>query len=443
MAEKILMLALSPTMEEGTIVKWNKKEGDPIANGEVICEVETDKATMDYESIQEGTLLKILVKEGEGAKVEQPIAIIGKKGENIESLVAESASSNARAPKAAEAPAAPDARRPAAALASEPAVAGFASANGSRGGAGAGPVAAGARVELTPSGPAPAGGDGRIKSSPLARAIAKEAGVSLGTVSGSGPGGRIVKRDVEAAIAAGPAVAVLAAGAGPVAATQEIPVSGKRKVIAERLSQSMYTSPHYYIKMSVPADNLVRARTLLNAKRERKVSMNAFLIKFVAEALKRHPMVNSSWQGEKILVFGTIDVGLAVAQKDGLITPVVRDCGAKGVVQIDGELQALIDKALANKLKPEEYTGATFTISNLGSFGIEEFTAIINPPGSAILAVGAIKKEPVVGPDDEIRIQTSLKLTLSCDHRVIDGALGANFMKYLSDIIEDPVRVLY
>ncbi len=450
MAEKVLMLALSPTMEEGTIVKWTKKEGDAVSTGDVLCEVETDKATMDYESIQEGTLLKIVVGNGEGAKVEDPIAIIGEKDEDISSIMAEIGSSRGK----------------------EKSPAGSTAANGEKGGGteeaptgghenGGAPAAeaAGARPVQQPSttaaqgttgaprsaaGPAPRGTEGRVKSSPLARAIANDAGVDLTRVSGSGPGGRVVKRDVETAIEKGTGTGSTAAsGVSPGLTQQEIPISGKRKIIAQRLSESKYTSPHYYVKISVPADGLVEARKKLNARRDKKVSMNAFLIKFAAEALKHHPMVNSSWQGDKIIMFGSIDIGLAVAQRDGLITPVVRDCGSKGVVQIDEELSVLIDKALDGKLKQEEYSGATFTISNLGSFGIEEFTAIINPPGSAILAVGAIKKEPVVGENDEIRVQTNLKLTLSCDHRVIDGALGANFLKYLSDIIEDPVRVLY
>ncbi|HUX20426.1 MAG TPA: pyruvate dehydrogenase complex dihydrolipoamide acetyltransferase [Spirochaetia bacterium] len=425
MAEKVLMLALSPTMEEGTVVKWNKKEGDSVSTGDVLCEVETDKATMDYESIQEGTLLKIIVGNGEGAKVEDAIAIIGEKGEDFGPLLKEiEASRSGEKPRAAQSDAAEAAPAP----------------NGETAPAVGGPAPA-ARA---PAGAAPKGAEGRVKSSPLARAIANESGVDLSQLSGSGPGGRIVKRDVESAARSGsPSGAAIQSTAPSGLTTQEVPVSGKRKIIAQRLAESKFTSPHYYIKISVPADKLVQARASLNARREKKISMNAFLIKFAAEALKHHPMVNSSWQGDKILMFGSIDIGLAVAQKDGLITPVVRDCGSKGVVQIDEELSVLIDKALTGKLKQEEYTGATFTISNLGSFGIEEFTAIINPPGSAILAVGAIKKEPVVGPKDEIKIQTNMKLTLSCDHRVIDGALGANFLKYLNDIIEDPIRVLY
>jgi pyruvate dehydrogenase E2 component (dihydrolipoamide acetyltransferase) len=438
MAEKVLMLALSPTMEEGTIIKWNKKEGDAVGTGDVLCEVETDKAAMDYESIQEGTLLKIVVGEGDGAKVEDPIAVIGEKGEDIAELLLEIESARGGGTESAAKADNDSEKKGVAAPTKE-------EGNGTSAGAGtAAPTTATSGHRH--AGAAPQGSEGRVKSSPLARAVANETGIDIAKIAGSGPDGRIVKRDVELAVKKGavPEGTAVAAAAMPSALTRrEVPVSGKRKFIAERLSESKFTSPHYYVKISASADRLVKSRSALNARREKKISMNAFLIKFAAEALKHYPMVNSSWQGRTILLFGTIDIGLAVAQKDGLITPVVRDCGSKGVVQIDEELSALIEKALTGKLKQDEYTGATFTISNLGSFGIEEFTAIINPPGSAILAVGAIKKEPVVDANDEIRVQTNMKLTLSCDHRVIDGALGANFLKYLNDIIEDPIRVLY
>jgi pyruvate dehydrogenase E2 component (dihydrolipoamide acetyltransferase) len=228
------------------------------------------------------------------------------------------------------------------------------------------------------------------------------------------------------------------------AATDEtIPVSKKRKIIAQRLAESKYSAPHYYLKVRVAMDTLLEARKALNARAPQKVSMNAFLLKFVAEALKRHPMVNATWQGDTILKHGSIDIGLAVAQPDGLITPVVRNCGAKGILAIDDDLQELIQKAQNNRLDPEEYTNATFTITNLGSFGIQEFTAIINPPGSAILAVGEIRKEPVVGENDELFIHSMMTLTLSCDHRVIDGAIGAAFLKTLKEMLEEPIRTLY
>jgi pyruvate dehydrogenase E2 component (dihydrolipoamide acetyltransferase) len=287
--------------------------------------------------------------------------------------------------------------------------------------------------------------EARFNSSPLARAVAQRAGIGISRIKGSGRNGRVVSRDVQEEIqrTTHPTSTATVAPALPlIHASEEIRVSGKRKIIAERLSQSKQAAPHYYIRISVCVENLIKTREKVNATREKKVSMNAFLLKFVAEAAKRNPMINSSWQDEKIVLFKSIDIGLAVAQEDGLITPIVRDCGSKGVLQIDQELKTLIDKALNATLKAEEYMGATFTMSNLGSFGIEEFTAIINPPGSATLAVGTIKREPVVDASDKICTQTRLRLTLSCDHRVIDGAVGAGFLKYLKDIVEDPVLIL-
>jgi pyruvate dehydrogenase E2 component (dihydrolipoamide acetyltransferase) len=229
----------------------------------------------------------------------------------------------------------------------------------------------------------------------------------------------------------------------PTSSDEVIQVSTKRRIIAERLAESKYSAPHYYLRLKVLSDNFMEARKLLNITLNKKVSVNAFIVKFVAEAIKRHPIMNSTWQGETILRHASIDIGLAVAQNDGLITPVVRDCGNKGIIEIDRELKELIDKALNNQLTPSEYSGATFTISNLGSYGIEEFTAIINPPGSAILAIGKMGKEPTIVDGDKIEIRTLMTLTLSCDHRVIDGAVGAAFLKDLKDIMENPIRVLY
>ena len=395
MAEQVLMLALSPTMEEGTIVSWHKKVGDSVAQSDIICEVETDKATMEYESVNEGTLLKILVPDGGKAKVGDPIAVVGESGEDISGLV--EAAKSGTEEKAAAAPEAESEPAPKPAAEAKP--------------------AAGARQEGAPEGaaptqravqPAPTAG---LKASPLARKMASEQGIDLRTVRGSGPGGRIVKRDMEKALrraaSYGPAAAVGIAGpaytpaaAGPTASgrDEQVPVSGKRKIIAKRLSESKYSAPHYYLRIDVDAGPMMAARARLNARLPKeaggKVSPNAFLIKLVAQTLKSYPSVNASWQGDTILHFGKIDIALAVAQEDGLITPVVRDCGSKGIVQIDRELKVLIDKALKNKLAPEEYNGATFTISSLGTSGILEFTAIINPPGSAILAVGRIHKAP-------------------------------------------------
>jgi len=430
MAEKVLMTALSPTMEEGTIVSWNKKEGDKVASGDLLCEVETDKATMDYEATQEGTLLAIIRGEGSSSRVGDTIAILGDEGEDVSDLVTEAA---AEGPKASAA--APGV--------SEPTPGAEASAEGAParpvgaatpGGAGAAPA--------TSSAPA-----GEVRSSPLARRIAAERGIDIAQVTGTGPGGRVVKADVEGFVpSAGGAAAPTTGGYAPAMAPGQnvtVPVTGKRAVIARRLAESKFSAPHYYLKNSVKMDAAMGARKQLNAELPEKVGFNAFLIKFAAEALKRHPQVNASWQGDHILEFGSVDVGLAVDLGNGLITPIVRNCGNKGIVAIDRELKELIRKAGDGKLQPEEYTGATFTISNLGSFGIEEFTAIINPPGSAILAVGEIAKTVVVNDDDEIDVAQVMKMTLSCDHRVIDRATGGRFLNELKRIVENPVRVLF
>jgi pyruvate dehydrogenase E2 component (dihydrolipoamide acetyltransferase) len=255
----------------------------------------------------------------------------------------------------------------------------------------------------------------------------------------------VVKRDVESALKQRPAAAGAAAVPEAARADQRLPISGKRRVIARRMAESKFSAPHYYLKIEVAVDPLLQARARLNAGRPagEKVSLNAFLLKFCAEALKRHPQVNSSWQGDAILRYARQDLGLAVAQEDGLIAPVVRDCGAKGILQIDRELRALVEKTRSNRLTPEEYAGATFTVSNLGSAGILEFTAIINPPGSAILAVGRISRVPVVEQEEQIHVRSQMILTLSCDHRVVDGAVGAEFLAELKRLLENPIEVLY
>jgi pyruvate dehydrogenase E2 component (dihydrolipoamide acetyltransferase) len=294
----------------------------------------------------------------------------------------------------------------------------------------------------------------RAKASPLARKMARESGVDLNMVSGTGPDGRIVKRDIEGRrhselsipIADLPSPGEPLVGM-PAVVEERIPVTGKRKVIAQRLAESKLQAPHYYLRLSIAMDGIMSARARLNAGLEERVSLNAFIIKFVAEALKKHGMVNSSWQEDHILKFGTIDIGLAVAVPDGLITPVVRDCGSRGILAIESDLKVLIPKAREGKLLPEEYKGATFTITNLGAFGIEDFTAIINPPGSAILALGAIQKQQVIVTsetgEDTTQIRSLMKVTMSCDHRVIDGATGAGFLSSLKAMMENPIEVLY
>ena len=425
MPEKVLMIALSPTMETGTVARWRKKEGDKVSSGDVLCEVETDKATMDYESSAEGTLLKIVLPEGGQAKVGDLIAIVGKPGDDVTALLAEAG--GAAAPKAPAARPAPAARASASPAPAAPAAA-------------------------APGAPSPGA---RVKSSPLARKLAQQKGVDLRSVRGSGPGGRVVRRDLDglaggAAAVAGPAARAVspppALQPGP--GDQVVPVSRMRQVIAKRLSDSMYTAPHYYLTVAVGMDELLAARARLNSGRDRKISVNAFLMGIAARALERHPRVNSTWNGDTILQHPTADIGLAVALPDGLITPLVRDCGHKGIAAIDTELADLIEKARAGKLAPPEYTGATFTISNLGAMGIDEFTAIINPPGSAILAVGAVRKEPVVENDaksasgDAVVIRQRMRVTLSCDHRIIDGAAGAAFLRELADMLENPLLAL-
>lgn len=411
MAEKMLMLALSPTMEKGVIVKWHKREGDSVASGEVIADVETDKAVMEYQAGAEGTLLKILVPEGGSAAVEEPIAIVGQPGEDVSALlgmVEPRGEAEAKASAGEACPITPP--RPA-----EP------------------------TVEARP--PAQ---EARVRISPVALKMAEEAGIDVGTIKGSGPEGRIVKTDVERAMAAGPArkaVERAPAFTGPLQ-DETVPVSPKRKVIAERLASSKFSAPHYYLRVSAVVDGILEARSRHNAQAAEKVSLNAFFMKLAAEAIRRHPAINSTWSGDSIIRHGRIDIALAVAQPDGLVAPVVRDCGNKGVLAIDAELRELIDRAKGGRLTGQDMEGATFTISNLGSFGIESFTAIINPPGAAILAVGAAVKRPVVNEQDEIVARTMMELTLSCDHRLIDGAVGAAFLKDLKAMMETPILAL-
>jgi pyruvate dehydrogenase E2 component (dihydrolipoamide acetyltransferase) len=451
MAEKVLMLALSPTMETGTIVNWNKKEGDQVSEGDILCEVETDKATMEYESQNEGTLLKIVVPTGEEAAVGQAIALVGKDGEDIGSLLEEIERDTTSRPEAG-------ARKEG--EAQQEAEPGRGEGEGAVQGVEAEPASPAQTAQspgaqaVEPRSAAPPGG---IKASPVARRIADQHGIDIRRIEGSGPEGRIVKRDVEEALAEGGAAPSRQAVQRPAhgaeitipthtpveMTTTSVPVSGKRKVIAQRLSDSMFSAPHYYLRTIVAVDELFRARKELNARVTEKVSFNAYLIKFVAEALRRHPVVNAGWEGDRIIRYGRADIGLAVAQPDGLITPIVRDCWNRGILSIDAELKVLIDRAVNNKLKPEEYQGATFTISNLGSYGIHDFTAVINPPGSAILAVGEARREPVVGANDQVEVRTNMVLSLSCDHRVIDGDKGALFMQDLKRLMEDPVQALY
>jgi len=418
MAEKVFMIALSPTMEEGSILKWKKKVGDTVKMDDPLCEVETDKASMDYLSSQEGTLLAILKDVGTGAKVGDTIAIIGNPGEDFAALAAEAA-------PAAKATVAPP-------TAAAVAAAKSAAASGASAGQ---PVAT--HTAVAPG--------AHVKSSPLARKIAADKGIDIAQVPGSGPAGRVIKADVEgytpARAPGGASYASVSVGSSALNDDQ-VPVSRKRQTIAKRLGESLFTAPHFFLTLSIEMDNLLEARDRINAKRKEKVGLNPFILKFLAEALKRHQALNSSWEGEYIQNHSSVDLGIAVAQPDGLITPIVKNAGSKGILQIEAELKDLIERARSGGLKPEEFTGATFTISNLGSFGIEEFTAIINPPGVAILALGATIKTPVVADDDSIVVRRVMKVTLSCDHRVVDGAVGAAFLTEFKRMVEDPYQVL-
>jgi len=448
MAERLYMIALSPTMNEGTIARWKVAEGEAFTAGQVLCEVETDKASMDYEASKNAVLLKILLPQGGKANIGEAIAIVGAQGEDIGPLLsatAQKAEPSAASPSPATSP------PPAPSTPSATPLPGAAPPPPSGRGASAG--AAGSAVGPRAETPAAASGEPRAElrlgspgvppSSPLARERARALGLDLRGLAGSGPRGRVVLRDVEAA-ADGRATGRERDGRSAPGAREDrrVPVSGKRAVIARRLSESFFAAPHFYLKRRVAMDRLLELRASLNAGRERTLSLNAFIVKLCAEAILRHPYVNSSWEGQAILERASIDIALAVALPDGLVTPVVRDCAAKGVAQIDEEFSALIEKARGRGLAPEDYEGSSFTVSNLGSYGVEEFTAIINPPGSAILAVGAAKPEPVVLADGSIAVRRAAALTLGCDHRVIDGAAGAQFLATLAGYFEEPGRSL-
>ncbi len=415
MAEKLFMAALSPTMEKGRIVSWNKKEGDAVKSGDVICEVETDKAVMDYESDFDAYILKIVLPEGSSAEVGDVIAYYGEEGETVEISDTKKTEVSKKA-AAAEDKTAPSVKTTDDKPVSEKKYASDVAADGKR-----------------------------IRISPLAKKIASEHGIPIRSVTGSGTDGRIIKRDIESVLEGG-----AAAPAGNYIAAQdsdkEIPVSGMRSVIARRLAESKFSAPHYYLNVSVDMTALTEARAEINRKIGNKISMNSFIIKIAAAALKRHPVINSSWNGDSIIQFGAVNVGFAVALDQGLIAPVIKNTDRMGILEIDSEFKRLADRAKSGTIKPEEYSGAGFSISNLGGFGIENFTAIINPPGASILAIGAIIKKPVVVQDevgeDIITIKPMMKLSLSCDHRVIDGADGAAFLADLKSMLESPVEAL-
>jgi len=459
MATKVYMEALSPTMEEGRLITWLKKEGEDVKEGDLLAEVETDKATMELVARGSGVFRKQLIGDGETANVGTVIAVIAAEGEDIAGLVgdgavAEEAASPAEAPSQKEVRAAGAAPQAVAAAGrTEPHQVQRSGSGDSAGGVASKPVAERGEGSLDEKRDG-RGEGGRMRASPLARRLAAESGLELSGVAGSGPGGRIVKRDIEAALEAGPIEdaaeaeatppALVAAPSEAAAEYREIPLTQMRKTIARRLSQSIGPVPHFFLTTEIDMVEAMAFRGRLNerfAKEGVKVSPNDLTIKAVAAALRKHPWVNSAWTGEVIRQYETVHIGVAVAVEEGLITPVVRNADRKGIAEIAAEVRELAGRAREKKLKPEEYTGATFSISNLGMFGITEFTAVINPPEAAILAVGAVE-EKVVVVDGQITTRPRMRVTLSCDHRVIDGATGAQFLQTLKSNLEDPMLML-
>jgi len=454
MISRVVLAKLSPTMEEGTIVKWNKKEGDAVKVGDVLAEIETDKANMEMEALGAGILRKILVPAGGKAPVGALIGVIADANEDIAPLLAKA---TAAAQSAAAAPA-PPAPPPAVSVSAAPVPTPPAPAPVARPAAqaAAAPTPAPVPRQALPAAPAASvvtlppqtsRPDGRVKASPLARAMAARENVPLADVSGSGPGGRIVKRDVEGYVAAPPPAKTGTAAAASVvpfptvAAGAEVPLSNMRKTIARRLSESAFTAPHFYVTVEIDMGAAVVLREQLLKGENVKVSFNDLVVKACARALTRFPMVNASWGGDKIVTHGEVHVGVAVSIPDGLITPLVRNADQKSVLAISAEIRDLATRAREKKLRPEEYMGSTFTVSNLGMFDVTEFTAIINPPESAILAVGAVRKVPVVA-GDALAVGHRMNVTLSSDHRVVDGALAAQFLAEVRRLLENPVSLL-
>jgi pyruvate dehydrogenase E2 component (dihydrolipoamide acetyltransferase) len=434
---------MSDTMEEGNIVSWLKAEGEAVEAGETLAEVETDKATMELDSYFDGVLLHIAIKEGP-VPIDGIIAVIGEEGEDWKKALAEAEGSASSSNGKDAAPPAPEE---------------------SKSSAEESPAEPPAEPEAAPA--AGSADDKRVKASPLARSMAKEAGLSIAELSGSGDGGRIVRRDVEAAIeqqkgapkpaaAPAPEAAPAAPAASPAKEAPQVPafafapgqanyeektISQMRKTIARRLSESKFTAPHFYLTIEIDMARAIQVRQRLNEVSPVKISFNDLVVKAAAAALRLHPAVNSSWLGDKIRTNKDIHIGVAVAVEDGLLVPVINYTDMKSLSQINTEVRALADLAKQRKLQPEQMQGNTFTISNLGMFGIDEFTAIINMPDSCILAVGAIIEKPIV-KDGQIVVGNMMKVTLSCDHRVVDGATGAQFLQTFKSILEDPLRLL-
>jgi pyruvate dehydrogenase E2 component (dihydrolipoamide acetyltransferase) len=438
MASKVIMPKLSPTMEEGQIARWLKKEGDKVSMGEPLAEIDTDKATMEMQALADGVLRKILINEGESAPLGQLIAIVAGPDEDISSLLSDSEKAPVAQPKADEEAVAakPEETQKVAEEAPQQPAASTPQENGSKA-------------------PAPTKSDsGRLIVSPLAARMAAEAGIDLRTLQGSGPNGRIIKKDIEAALSQPKAEAASAnlrvvepgrfqqSTVAAASAYRDEPATEIRKTIAKRLVTSLGPIPHFFLTSEIEMDRAAEMRKGINAlDPDLKISINDIIIKVAAAALIQHPQVNASFQDKFIRYYEHADVGVAVAIEDGLITPVIRAADQKSLSQIAGEVRELAERARSRKLKPEEYMGATFSISNLGMFGIDEFTAVINPPEGAILAVGAMTAKPVVR-DNEIVVRQMMRVTMSCDHRVIDGATGAKFLQTFKKILENPLYLV-
>ena len=414
MAEIVRMPKLSDTMTEGVVAAWHKKVGDEVESGELLAEIETDKATMEFESFQDGVLLHIGVETGSTAPIDSILCVLGDKGEDIQQLLADA---EKEAPVVEEAPAAPT---PVAPVVSAPAA--------------TAPVMA---TTQRASAPAPSMPNSRVVASPLAKKLAEKLGLSLDRIPGSGEGGRVVKRDVENFKMAG-------ATGMPVLTREkftEVGVSQMRKTIARRLAESKFTAPHFYLSLSIDMSNAMQARKAINDQGHYKVSFNDMVVKAAAVSLRKNPAVNSSWLEDRIRYNEHVNIGVAVAVEDGLLVPVVRFADGKSFATIGEEVRDFAGRAKAKTLQPADWEGSTFTISNLGMFGIESFTAIINPPDACILAIGGISNVPVV-KNGEVVSGHVMKVTLSCDHRVVDGATGAAFLQDFKNLLENPVLML-
>lgn len=424
MAEIVRMPKLSDTMSEGVVAKWHKKVGDKVASGELLADIETDKATMEFESFQTGVLLYIGVEQGKTAPVDSILAILGKEGEDVKALIEEEKKKSiVHSPQSTGKQTVAEVKKEIVTQKTEE------------------PKDSNTQTHehtntLTPEHANTS--DSRIKASPLAKKLAKEKGIDLSRLQGSGDAGRVVKRDV---FDVNLSAYTPRAAADEKESYTEVDVSQMRKTIAKRLAESKFTAPHFYLTIELDMDNVVTTRTAINAVAPVKISFNDMIIKAAAVALKEHPKVNASWRGDKIRYNNHVHIGVAVAVDDGLLVPVIRFADGKPLSQISTEVKTLAEKAQTKKLQPAEWEGNTFTISNLGMFGIEEFTAIINPPDACIMAVGAVRQTPIV-KNGQVVSGNVMKVTLSCDHRAVDGATGSKFLQTFKFLLENPVVLL-